>query len=249
MVRKLLVLVVLLAAVVLSAGAQQVIKVGYWDIGPYVVGQPGGKPPVGAAVDYWTTIIAPGINVQVQWVGPTPLLRLLKQLESGEIDAVLIVARNPEREKLFQYASTPCVKFQPAVAVLNDSPLTVIKTQDDLSGLRVGTSQGAVVSEFIKTAKVTWDNVSTASWIQDSYVKLVNKRIDAVFNLGLDSLQYEAARTYADKFRFVALPVAPVDIYTAFARTDRGTAFLKLYDPINNKKASAMEALVKKYTE
>ncbi len=245
----LLVLVVLLAAVAMSAGAQQVIKVGFWDIGPYVIGQPGGKPPVGAGVDYWNTVIAPAKKVQVQWVGPTPLLRLLKQLEAGDVDAVLIVAKNPDREKIFQFAATPFVKFQPGMAVLKDSPLTAVATQDDLAGLRVGTGQGAVVSDFIKNSKVTWDNVSTASWIQDCYAKLVNKRIDAVFNLGLDSLQYEAAKTYAGKFRFVLLPVTPVAIYTAFAKTDRGTAFFKLYDPINTKKVSAMDALVKKYTE
>jgi polar amino acid transport system substrate-binding protein len=247
--KRFVVLVVLLAAVAMTAAAQQPIKVGFWDMGPYVVGQPGGKPPVGAAVDYWTTVVAPAMNVKVQWVGPTPLPRLLKQLESGDVDAVVIVGRNPDREKLFLFPSGPFIHFQPGMAVLKDSPLAAVKTPDDLTGLRVGTAQGAMVSDFIKNAKVTWDNVSTATWIQDSYVKLANKRIDAVYNLGLAALQFEAAQTYAGKFRFIPIPGPMVDIYTAFSRTDRGSAFLKQYDAINSKKAPEMEALVKKYTE
>lgn len=245
----LLVLVILLAAVAMTAGAQQAIKLGFWDMGPYVVGQPGGKPPIGAAVDYWNTIVAPAMNVKVQWVGPTPLPRLLKQLESGDVDAVVIVGRNPDREKLFLFPAAPFIHFQPGMAVLKDSPLAAVKTPDDLAGLRVGTAQGAMVSDFIKNAKVTWDNVSTATWIQDSYVKLANKRIDAVFNLGIAALQFEASQTYPGKFRFVTLPVPPADIYTAFARNDRGSAFLKQYDAVNSSKASAMDGLVKKYTE
>jgi ABC-type amino acid transport substrate-binding protein len=244
-----IVLLVLFVAVATMAGAQQTIKVGYWDIGPFVVGQPGGKVPIGAAVDYWDTIVAPAMNVRVEWVGPTPMLRLQKQLETGDIDALLIIARNPEREKLFQFPSAPYIKFQPGIAVRKDSRLSAVKTQDDLAALRVGYVQGAVMPDFIKNSKVTWDNVTTATWIQDCYGKLANKRIDAVFNLGLDSLQYEAAKTYAGKFRFLSFPIPASDIYTAFAKTDRGTAFLKLYDAVNSKNASAMPGLVKKYTE
>ena len=249
MLKRVMALGILLGAVLATAGAQQVIRIGFFDNGPFVLGQPGGKPPVGAAVDYWNTIVAPAMNVKVQWVGPTPMLRLLSELKTGDLDALLVVGKNPERAQLFLYPAAPFVRFQPGIAVLKENPLTVIKTQDDLSGLRVGTAQGAVVSDFIKTAKVTWDNVSTATWIQDGFAKLANKRIDAVFNLTLDGLQYEASQTYPGKFKFLALPVPPADIFTAFSKTDRGAAFLKQYDAINAKNASAMEKLVKKYTE
>ncbi|HTP59333.1 MAG TPA: transporter substrate-binding domain-containing protein [Spirochaetia bacterium] len=249
MLKRILLVGVLLTTVLIAAGAQQTIKIGFWDNGPFVVGQPGGKPPVGAVVDYWTTIVAPAMNVKVEWVGPTPLLRLLSQLKSGDIDAVLIIGKNPERAQLFLYPSAPCVRFEPGIAVLKDNPLSVIKTQADLSGMRVGTAQGAVVSDFIKTANVTWDNVSTATWIQDDFAKLANKRIDAVFNLTLAGLQWEASQTYAGQFKFLALPVPPADIYTAFAKTDRGASFLKQYDPINTKKAGSLESLVKKYIQ
>ena len=247
MLKRLCVIVVLLAATLATAGAQQAIRIGYWDNGPFVLGQPGGKPPVGSAVDYWTTVVAPALNVKVEWVGPTPLLRLMNQIQSGDIDAILIVARNPDREKVMLFPARPYISFQPALTVSKDNPLAAVKSQDDIAGMRVGYAEGAAVPEFMKTAKITWDNVSTATWIADGYKKLANKRVDAVFNLGLVGLQYEATRGFADKFKFLTLPVPPSDIYTSFAKGDRGAAFLKAYDAVNAKNASAMDALTKKY--
>ena len=247
MQKRFLVLVILLVAVIAAAGAQQTIRIGYWDGAPYVVSQPGGKAPVGAAVDYWTTIIAPAMKANIEWVGPTPMLRLLSQLKSGDIDAVLVIGKNPEREKLYQYPALPFLHYQPGIAMLKENPLAAIKTPGDLSGMKLGTAEGAVVVDFVKNAPVTWDNVTTATWIQDQYTKLANKRIDGVFNLGLEGLQYEASKTYPGRFKFLPIPVPSVDIYTGFAKTDKATAFLKLYNDVNAKNASAVPGLVGKY--
>jgi ABC-type amino acid transport substrate-binding protein len=248
MKKRIIIGAVLLAAVLVSAGAQQVIRIGYWDNPPYVQGQPGGKAPIGAAVDYWTTVVAPAMNVKVEWVGPTPLLRLMSQIQSGDIDAILIVARNPDREKVMLFPALPYVKFQPGIAVARDNPLAAIKAQEDIAGMRIGYAEGAAVPDFLKTAKVTWDNMTTATWIEDSYTKLANKRVDAVANLTTVGLQYAASKTFAGKFKFLELPIAASDIYTAFVKNDKGTAWVKAYDAVNAKNASAMDALVKKYT-
>ena len=114
-------------------------------------------------------------------------------------------------------------------------------------GMKVGYATGLTVIDFMKNAKITWDNMSTATWIQDDFRKLANKRIDAVFNLTTVGLEYEAAKSYSGKFKFLQLPVPPNPIYTMFARTDRATAFLKRYDPVNSKNAHTMDALVNKY--
>jgi len=248
MLKRFLVLSVLIAIAATSVTAQSTIKIGFWDNAPYVVGQPGGKAPVGAAVDYWTTIVAPAMNVKVEWVGPTALPRLLAQMDSGDIDAVIIAGKTPDREKLYQFPTTPYIMFQPGLALLKDNPLAAIKTAADVSGLKIGYANGLAMVDFLKNAQVTWDNLTTATWIQDNYVKLSNKRVDAVFNLGITGLQYEASKTFAGKFKFLPLPVPASGIYTIFAKTDKATTFLKLYNAVNDKNVSAVDGLVKKYT-
>jgi len=243
------VFVLLLAVVAMAVSAQETIKIGYFDNQPFVIPQPGGKAPIGASVDYWTNIVAPAMNVKVEWVGPTPMLRLLKQLETGDIDAVLILGKNPDRAKVYLYPAKPYLHMRPALTVLKDNPLSSISTQDDVAGMRIGYLQAAVVPDFLKTAKVTFDNLTSTNWQQDNFAKLANKRIDAVFNLNVEALAFEASQTYAGKFKFLQLPVPPSDIYTAFAKTDRGAAFMQKYDQVNNKNSTVVDTLIKKYID
>ncbi|HUI73200.1 MAG TPA: transporter substrate-binding domain-containing protein [Spirochaetia bacterium] len=246
--KRFLIFVTLLAVIVGGANAEGTIKIGYFELKPYAIPQQGGQPPIGASIDYWNTIVAPAMNVKVQWVGPNPMLRLMSQLESGEVDAVLVLGKNPDREKKFLYPTTPYLMFRSTLAVNKDSPLKEIKTQDDIAGMRLGTAQGAVVPDFAKTAKVTWDNVTTPDWIHDCLVKLAGKRIDGVVDLGHAAMAYDAAQTLPGKFRFLPFPVPPAPIYTAFAKNERGAAFLKLYNIINDKNAPKAGLLEKKYT-
>jgi len=246
--KRFLVLVTLLAVIVGGVYAQGTIRIAYFELRPYAIPQPGGGAPTGASVDYWTTIVAPAMNVKVDWVGPTPMLRLLSQLASGEVDAVLVLGKNPDREKKFLYPTTPYLLFHPTMAVNKDSPLKEIKTQNDIAGMRLGTAQGAVVPDFAKTAKVTWDNVTTPDWIHDCLVKLGGKRIDGVVDLSDAAMAYDAAQTLPGRFRFLPLPVDPAPIYTGFAKNARGAAFMKLYNAVNDKNAPKAQALLKKYT-
>ena len=247
--QKRFVLVVLLAAVAMAVGAQEIIKIGYFDNQPFVIPQPGGKAPTGASVDYWTSIVAPAMNVKVEWIGPTPPLRLFKQLEAGEVDAILILGKNPDRQKIYLYPAKPYLHMRPALTFLKDDPRAAIASQGDLAGIKIGYFQGGVVPDFLKTANVTFDYLTSTNWQQDNFIKLVNKRIDAVFNLNVEALAYEAEHGYSGKFKFLQLPVPPSDIYTAFAKTERGAAFLQKYDLVNNKNSTVVDTLIKKYID
>lgn len=185
----------------------------------------------------------------MEWLGPTPPLRLFKQLETGDVDAILILGKNPDRQKIYLYPAKPYLRMRPALTFLKDNPRDAIKNQDDLAGLKIGYFQGGVVPDFLKTANVTFDYLTSTNWQQDNFAKLVNKRVDAVFNLNVEALAYEAAQTYAGKFKFLQLPVPPSEIYTAFAKTDRGAAFLQKYDQVNNKNSTVVDTLIKKYID
>lgn len=239
---------VLMAAFAVATPAQETIRIGYFDIKPWVIPQAGS--PTGAAVEYWEKTLAPAMQVKVEWVGPTSMMRLLKQLENGEIDAAVVLSRTPEREKLYRYPAVPYVKFHPTLAVAKSSRLTAINGQSDLDGLRVGFQQGGFIPPFLKTSRATLDLVASNTWLHDNFVKMFASRVDAVFDVGGESLLYEATRGgHLDQVKLLALPVPPQDIYTAFASTPRAEAFLKRYDPANEKNARLMEALIKKYVD
>ena len=72
-------------------------------LAPQVFIEKDGKPPIGAAVDYWEEYLAPEMKVNVEWVGPVNIRRLTKEALKGRIDAILVFAKNPERLKNFDF--------------------------------------------------------------------------------------------------------------------------------------------------
>ncbi len=244
-------LFLIIAALVMAASAvsaqQQTIRIGYFENQPWVIPQEG-KEPTGAAIDFWQTIVAPALKVKVEWIGPIPMLRMLDDLSKGNIDAILILGKNPEREKLYIYPTTPCIYFKAGIAVLKENPLAKVEKQEDLFGMRIGYVAGAIVPDLFKNEKITVDNINTTNWEQDNFVKMVNKRVDAVGNLNIESLIYQAGKGgYADKFKFLTLPMAPNPIYTVFVNSAKGSALAKAYNDVVLKNPNAIETLVKKY--
>ena len=238
---------VLGAALATSAVADDTVNIGFFEMQPWIVPHQGGKP-TGLAVDYWEKTLAPAMNVTLKWSGPTPMLRLLQQLEAGEIDAVVILSKTPEREKLFVYPKLSFVQFQPTLAVLKESRLAAVKSASDLAGVRIGYQQGGFVPPFLKDPQIKLDLISSPNWLQDNFAKLLASRVDAVFDVGTESLILLASMNgQAEKFRFVPLPVPPQPIFSAFARTPRGTALAAKYEPVNAQNAAAFKDVVEKF--
>ncbi len=245
--KRIAIVAIFFSAVLAAASAQQTIKVGYFENQPWVIPQEG-KDPTGAAVDFWQTVIAPSMKVKTQWVGPLPMARMLDDLQKGNLDAVLILGKNPEREKLFLYPKTSYLGMRVGLALLKENPLQAVKTTQDLEGMRIGYVQGAMIPDFVKSDKIVIDNISTTNWEQDDFVKMMNKRVDAVMNLNVESLIFQAGKAgYTDKFKFLMLPVQPSLIYTVFTNSARGSSLLKLYEEAVVKDPKAMDSLIKKY--
>jgi ABC-type amino acid transport substrate-binding protein len=188
------------------------------------------------------------MKVTTKWSGPTPMLRLLQQLEAGEIDAAVILSKTPEREKLFVYPSQPFVQFQPSLAIMKDNHLATIQSVADLVGVRIGYQQGGVLPPLLKDPQVKLDLISSPTWLQDNFAKLFASSVDAVLDMGMESLIQMASRSgQGEKVRFVALPVPPVPIYSAFARTPRGSALAARYDVVNAQNAKVFKDAVQKF--
>ena len=79
--------------------AQDALKIGYFDIPPHVTGAEGGKPQ-GAAISYFEEFIAPRFGVPFEWNAEvTAPTRLMYQLGSGEIDAMIFASKVAKHTK------------------------------------------------------------------------------------------------------------------------------------------------------
>lgn len=195
------------------------IKAGFFKLEPHVMGEEGDKMPTGATIDLWNDYLAKEMNVQIEWVGPLPLLRLHNMLESGKLDLAVLMAKNEEREKKFLYPKTEYTKMKPGIAVLKTSGITEIKVPSDLYGKKIGYFSGGFLPPFMKNKNLKIENISSSNWLEFNYLKLKAKRIDAFYQSEIVSTKY-SFKKLGDYglFNFIELPGDANAIYSVFSK-------------------------------
>lgn len=209
-----------------SAAAEE-ITIGYFDLPPHAMIEDGKH--TGALIDYWETYVAPAMGVTLNWRGPLPPVRLLNELETGRLNVIALMAKNDERQKLFDFPEKPFFKMNSGLAVLRENPLSEIKSVEDLVHLKIGFFQKGIIPPAMQDSRITWEMLSTADWQTSNVQKLMAGRIDAVFNAESYSLSYVVhTMAYEDKIKVMIIPGTEVGNFSLFSKKDNGR-FLKLY--------------------
>lgn len=97
-------------------------------------------------------------------------------LERGEIDALPLVGRTPEREALFDF-TVPYMSLYGAIVVRGDE--TGVRELADLSGRRVAVMKGDNAEEFLRREQRDFDILTTPSF-EVAFQELAEGRHDAV---------------------------------------------------------------------
>ena len=233
------------------ASGKDILKIGYFYLEPFIMEEEGAPDPIGVSVDYWEKLVAPAMGVQIEWVGPLPITRMYYYLETGDIDTIFIVVKNPDREKKYLFSSRPFFKMHACLWVLKESPLVSIRDIKQLNGWRIGFVEGSQINPFLKSDNVRIENAQGMEYKLINFSKLFAKRLDAIYDHNEYTLAYEALRLgFRDKLRYVPIPAEPNYNFAAFTKNDRGRRFLKIYDSVNNALPSdAVEKIIKEYTE
>jgi len=107
-------------------------------------------------------------------VGPWKIIK--QKLEEGKLEALPVVGRSPEREKIFDF-TLPYIKLYGAVFVQKNNH--AIKNLNDLNGLRIGVMLGDNAEKFIQSKNLSNKLVSYPSY-EEALLKLSQNKIDAV---------------------------------------------------------------------
>ena len=105
-----------------ATAAQETIRIGYFDLPPHVLGVEEGNP-TGAAIGYFEEFIAPHLGVEIVWDPEvTPPTRLMKQLKTGEKDAMIFLGWTEDRTAYLHYPQ-PYLNLSETLAFRVDHPL------------------------------------------------------------------------------------------------------------------------------
>ena len=232
------------------ASGKDIMKIGYFYLEPFTIEEDGAPDPIGVSVDYWEKLIAPSMDVKIEWVGPLPIARMYYFLDVGEIDTIFIAVKSADREKKYLFPSKPYCKGQACLWVLKDSPLVSIKEIKQLDDWRIGFVEGSQINPLLKSGNFRIENAQGVEYKAINFSKLFAKRLEAIYDHNEYTLAYEALRLgFRDKLRYVPLPTEPNNNFVVFTKNDRGRRFLNIYESVNNSLPSdAVDKIIKKYT-
>jgi polar amino acid transport system substrate-binding protein len=226
----------------------QALRVGYFDLPPHATQDAAGKAS-GAAVDMFR-LVAQRMGVPTVNFQQLPLPRLLKMLDAGELDAILLLVKNPEREAKYFFPAKSLYQARAGLAVAASSKLTVLRSPDALQGMRIGIFLGQYLSPSMRQAGL---NLELVGGGQDMYVrnfkKLMLGRLDAVYAPDTFVLRYEAKVSgVTAAIRIVELPEPATPGYTVFnkkAAASLGARYEKAQEAVIKERGDYVSAFLR----
>jgi ABC-type amino acid transport substrate-binding protein len=211
--------------------AQQTLKIGYFDIPPHVTKAVDGKPQ-GAAISYFEEFIAPRFGFPFEWNSEvTAPTRLMSQLGSGEIDAMIFLGRTKDREAIFHYPD-PYLVIPEALVLKRDHPIDAIAEPSDLHGLTLGFLVGGRIPEPLQEDRIRFDLIAGKRLMERNVEKLMLGRIDAIYApLSMAVLDIASDMGLRDQIKLVSIDfLGPVEIHTVFSRETVSVAVVEKYN-------------------
>lgn len=225
-------LFVLILVVAGALWAQQTVTVGVFLHPPFVTRGDTNADPQGAGVEYVRAMLEEmGYNARFV-VYPFP--RLIRALQSGQVDVSFDLLRNPEREGFAYFSDDPVLYVPPALIFRADSPVTEINSVHDLQGMTVGYVADSTVPPFMDVTGVfRFDLISGDDWVAQNLTRLLRRRIDVAFDLNPYSFLLEAKRQgVQDEIRVIPIP-GDFPFYVLFSKASSlGTTLVNSFNSL-----------------
>ncbi|MFH2064624.1 MAG: transporter substrate-binding domain-containing protein [Pseudomonadota bacterium] len=228
----------------------ETIKIGYFMLPPLQYMDETTRNPKGASKVYFGAM-ASQLGYEVEWVGPLPLFRLSNMLESGKLDGSLGFVKNPELERFLYYVATPLYFAQPTLIVRKDNPLSRIRSIEDIRGYRIGTivTMSGRYTPLIDAHRhmLTIEALGGDMWIKQNLRKLIDGRVDAIFDRQPYSVPFIAVTLQLDtRIKLLPLPEPATPMYIVFSKASaHGQKLLEQCNALLPKFHLAYEELAK----
>ena len=107
--------------------------------------------------------------------------RFMLMMKHSEHDLGLLVAKTPEREKLFKFTKDHLWVSRPAIIVKKTHSLASIQKLANLKGKKIGHIRGSVIPEELQQLAIDWYFRSESDYFSNAFRSLQLGRVDAFF--------------------------------------------------------------------
>ncbi len=195
------------------------LVVGVYELSPHVIVEER-KEPAGAVVDFVNEVVVRhGGMGAIEW-RVANFARCLRELENGQMDMVFLVAKNPQREKLFRYASTPLFLTRSAVVVRKSHPLSRVGAMEQLRGLTLGHAHASIIPAYFDGLDIRFQSIAGDDYFNRGLKMLELGRHDAYYAPTVSNAQYLVKRMGGtQQFNVLELPGDALGLYVVFSKT------------------------------
>ena len=143
------------------------------DYPPYCIVDESGMPDGFAVELFKAAADAAGLHVQIN-IGIWNIIK--QELADGTIDALPLVGKTPEREKLFDF-TLPYLSLHGAIFRRKETPNLL--SIDDLKGKVILVMKGDNAEEFLRRNNIS-NKITTTNTFEEAFIKLANGEGDAI---------------------------------------------------------------------
>ena len=165
--------------------------------------------PTGPLVFMWNKMADYG-NFHIKWIGPVPLIRIIKMMPSGKLgDAIAQLAPSDERIKLFDFSAPSICDLHPVLIVNRTENKTDIKALGQPGQNRIATISGTPLPKFMQEKRNKLSIVYLAGeHAPDQAIKmLLLQHVWGVYSVAGEVVQYwAAAEGNMEKIKTIAIP-------------------------------------------
>jgi len=226
---------------VLNAYGEE-IKVAYFDFPPLVIsGTDKDQKPTGSMVNYYEKM-AKHLGMSVKWIGPMPAPRAIYFAKKNEVDAVIFLTKNPDREKIVLYPEKPVYIMTPVVCLRKESKLNKVDSWSDLISdkdiKKIGTIYGTSFEKKLSKKHPQLNLVKLrmkGEMIERAMELMKNVKLDAflwsdknMVDVALDKLKLN------NSIKVLSAPVPERPLYNVFSlkRSDLLEKYNLLFDKL-----------------
>ncbi len=200
-----------------------------------------GKTLRGASVDVVLTVLR-GMKLPYELRYAGPFARLLRFAQTGEVDIITELKRNPEREAYLAFSDTAIFSNPASVFVRNDESVKDFKGRESLRKLHGGVTRatrfGDGLDEFIQGSL----DVEDGPGIQENFLKLKAKRIDYFISPHYPAVTHLITSGQEAQFTVLKPFVAVAPVYVGWSKKSACIGRLAEFDSRLKRYIAAMDS-------
>ncbi|WGL58592.1 transporter substrate-binding domain-containing protein [Pigmentibacter sp. JX0631] len=231
-----------------SSETKQVIKIGFFIL-PGITFEDENKQPKGALIEFYTDYVFKNLPYEVKFLG-YPYSRMLKEIESGEIDMIAVTSSDKIKMN-FITGKSVLHKNKNFIITRNDFPYKEITAASQLRNYVIWIRQDSALCPFMAKNLHKFKVEYSPGKNSVEYVtkRLISKRIDAIYALNILPLLYVIKKeNIFDQIKVVKIPGQEQSVFAGYSKKlDK-----KIRDRIEkeiliNNKDNKIEKIFKKY--